>query len=198
MKLKFFVKSKTANIEKYNIKNIISSSGRLDVITRCIIAAILNENGFERNIQIWVFLDQYGTFVFDPEYFDYKIFPKKEIEFTDYFVRLLQDQDSNEDLQFNPLNAIKRVKLNLIEAILHLRNLNYNFYILSDEGQNFFELLRSIQEKEKIGFILGSQHDEFLNSEELIALKIPTISFGNQSYLASSVIRLLKLHIKAL
>ena len=62
----------------------------------------------------------------------------------------------------------------------------------------YFNELSSIKEKEKIVFIIGSQEDEYLNSNEILALQIPTISLGSQSYLASSVIRLLKLYILAL
>ena len=78
MTIIFFIKSKTVNIDKYNIKDIPGSSGRLDVISRCILSAILNNNDFERKTQIWVFLDLYSTFIFNPESFDYKIFPKNE------------------------------------------------------------------------------------------------------------------------
>jgi len=90
MSLIFFIKSKTININNYTIKDIPGSSGRLDVISRCILSAILRNNDFERNIQIWVFLDRYGTFIFNPEFFNYEIFPKNELRFTDYFVKFLQ------------------------------------------------------------------------------------------------------------
>ena len=197
MNLVFFIKSKTIDINNYTIKDIPGSSGRLDVISRCILAAILSEDIFEKNIQIWIFLDRYGTFIFSPEVFNYKSFPKNELLFTDYFVSFLQ-KNICEDQPLNPLNAIKESKMGLIEAIKHFQKLNYNLNILSEQGQNFFKLLSSIQEKENIVFIIGSQQDEFLNSKELLALNIPTISIGNQSYLASSVIRLLKLYIMAI
>jgi len=197
MNLVFFIKSKTIDINNYTIKDIPGSSGRLDVISRCILAAILSEDIFEKNIQIWIFLDRYGTFIFSPEVFNYKSFPKNELLFTDYFVSFLQ-KNICEDQPLNPLNAIKESKMGLVEAIKHFQKLNYNLNILSEQGQNFFKLLSSIQEKENIVFIIGSQQDEFLNSKELLALNIPTISIGNQSYLASSVIRLLKLYIMAI
>jgi len=84
-----------------------------------------------------------------------------------------------------------------VEAIKHFKKLNYNIYVLQEQGKDFFTLLNTIKENENIIFILGSQEDEFIQSEELLALNIPTLSFGNRSYLASSIIRLLKLYIMA-
>jgi len=198
MTIIFFIKSKTVNIEKYNIKDIPGSSGRLDVISRCILSAILNNNDFERKTQIWVFLDRYGTFIFNPESFNYKIFPKNELLFTDFFVDLLQKYCANEDLKLNPLHKTKSSNLNIVEAISHFKKLNYNIFVLHEQGQDFFEILNNIQEKENIIFIIGSQEDDFINSKELLALNIPNLSLGAQSYLASSVIRLLKLYLLAL
>ena len=65
MKLLFFLKSTTVDISRYTIKDIPGSSGRLDVISRCILAALLGEEGFTKDIQIWIFLEKYGTFCFN-------------------------------------------------------------------------------------------------------------------------------------
>ncbi len=198
MKIIFFIKSATVILNNYTIKDIPGSSGRLDVISRCILSAILGKDSFEKNIQIWVFLDRYGTFIFNPEFIDYEIFPKNELLFTDYFVDLMQKYPINEDQHLNPLNSIRGSKMRIIEAIMHFKTLNYKLYVLCEQGKDFFKLLSNIKENENIVFILGSQEDEYINSKELLALKIPAISIGNKSYLASSVIRLLKLHLLAL
>lgn len=198
MNLIFFIKSTTVNIDNYTIKDIPGSSGRLDVISRCVLSAILSRDSFEKNIQIWVFLDRYGTFIFNPEFIDYEIFPKNELLFSDYFVKFLQKHSVNEEHPPNILNSIKVSKMRIIEAIMHFKTLNYKLYVLCEQGKDFFKLLSSIKENENIVFILGSQEDEYITSKELLALKIPAISIGNQSYLASSVIRLLKLHLLAL
>lgn len=198
MKIIFFIKSATVILNNYTIKDIPGSSGRLDVISRCILSAILGKESFEKNIQIWIFLDRYGTFIFNPEFLEYEIFPKNELLFTDYFVDLMQKYPINEDQHLNPLNSISSSKMSITEAIKHFTKLDYNIYVLCEQGKDFFKLLSNIKENENIVFILGSQEDKFLNSKELLAFKIPTISIGNQSYLASSVIRLLKLHLLAL
>jgi tRNA (pseudouridine54-N1)-methyltransferase len=198
MTIIFFISSKTVNINKYNIKDIPGSSGRLDVISRCILATLIENERLEKNVQIWVFLDDYGTFIFKSEFFTYDNFPKNELRFTDHFVKLLLEDHTVKDLSLNPLSSVKESKMNLIEAINYFTQLDYDLYILSEQGQDFFMLLNGIKENENIVFIIGAQEDDYLYSKELTALKIPTLSVGTQFYLASSVIRLLKLYILAL
>ncbi len=198
MNIIFFIKSATVNIDHYTIKDIPGSSGRLDVISRCILSAILDQNAFEKNIQIWIFLDNYGTFIFEPELFNYKNFPKNEILLTDYFVDFLQKNSEKKNLDSNPLSLIKKSEKRIMDAIKYFRNLKYALYILDEKGENFFKLRSKMQERENIIFIVGSQGGEFIDSKELLALKLPKISIGTQSYLASSVIRLLKLYLIAL
>ena len=48
---------------------------------------------------------------------------------------------------------------------------------------------------QKIVFIIGAQEDYCINSEELLKLNLPNFSLGSQSYLASSIIRLIKLYL---
>ncbi len=198
MDLTFFIKSSTINIDNYTLKDIPGSSGRLDVISRCILATLLNKDRFEKNCQIWVFLDRYGTYIFNPEFFNYETFPKNELLFTDYFVGFLRKRHYTEDLRSNPLKSVNYSEMDLIESIMYFQKLKYDLYLLHEQSKDFFNELSSIKKKEKIVFIIGSQDDEYLNSNEILALQIPTISLGNQSYLASSVIRLLKLYILAL
>jgi tRNA (pseudouridine54-N1)-methyltransferase len=198
MTIIFFIKSSTIDISKYTIKDIPGSSGRLDVISRCVLAAILGKDNFEKEIQIHLFLDRYGTFIFEPDNFDFDIFPKNEILFTDYFVDLLQKDHIRKKKPLNPLSLVRTSKISMIEAIRYFQNLNYSIFILKEGGINFLNLRKTIHKLENVLFVVGSQEDEFLDSKELLDLKIPIISLGNQSYLASSVIRLLKLCMLAL
>lgn len=195
MNVIFFIKSSTVDISKYTIKDIPGSSGRLDVISRCVLAALLGKDYFDNDIQIYLFLDRYGTFIFEPENLDFDSFPKNEVLFTDYFVDLLQNIHNRNNQHLNPLNPVKSSNINMIEAIKHFQNLNFSIFILKEGGSDFLNLRKTIRKMDNILFILGSQEDEFLDSRELLELKIPKISIGIQSYLASSVIRLLKLHL---
>ncbi|TFF63532.1 MAG: tRNA (pseudouridine(54)-N(1))-methyltransferase TrmY, partial [Promethearchaeota archaeon] len=40
-KLIFFIKSESVNLKNYTIKDIPGSSGRLDVISRCLLSGLL-------------------------------------------------------------------------------------------------------------------------------------------------------------
>ncbi|MHA1883428.1 MAG: hypothetical protein ACXAAI_00720 [Promethearchaeota archaeon] len=180
------------NLTRYTIKDIPGSSGRLDVISRCVLAALLNKNGFEENLEIWTFLDNFGTYIFDPQLLDYETFPKTELLLTDSFVNFLQGR-----VKDNPLRSITISDLTMIKAIEKFQGLNYEIFILKEDGLPFLDLISEVSEKNSI-FIMGSQEDAFLNTKELLELNLQTMSFGAQSYLASSVIRLLKLHIRAL
>lgn len=198
MNLIFFIKSATISLDNYTIKDIPGSSGRLDVISRCILAALLKKENFETLVKIWVFLDNYGTLLFDPQSFDYNNFPKNELRFTDYLVDFLLNKKKNKEMINNPLRSIQISQISIIEAIEKFQKLNYSQYILREEGNDFFKLRYDIRQKSNAIFIIGSQEDNFLDSEELLALNIPDISIGTQSYLASSVIRLLKLYLLVL
>ena len=60
---------------------------------------------------------------------------------------------------------------------------------------HFFSNINTLQKEKDLVFIIGEQSGSFLESEELKQLNLPMLSLGSQSYLASSVIRLIKLHL---
>ncbi|MFX0033168.1 MAG: hypothetical protein ACFE8E_11125 [Candidatus Hodarchaeota archaeon] len=195
MKVFFFIKSGSVNVSNYTIKDIPGSSGRLDVISRCILAAILNENGFEKYIQIWVFLEKYGTFIFEPKSLDYDLFPKNEILLTDYFVDIIKNRDGRLKDTNNPLKDVKYFNTDIFTMINDFINKDYSIYVLNESGADFFEFLDEILSKKNIIFIIGSQTGEIIKSKELIELNLPNLSLGTQSYLASSVIRLIRINL---
>ena len=90
MNLSFFIKSGTVEISRYSIKDIPGSSGRLDVISRCILSALTLRNKLEKNIQLLIFLDKYGTFIFNSDLFNDELFPKNEILLSDFFVEYIK------------------------------------------------------------------------------------------------------------
>ncbi|MFX0056901.1 MAG: hypothetical protein ACFE85_08685 [Candidatus Hodarchaeota archaeon] len=195
MTIIFFINSKTVNIDKYKIKDIPGSTGRFDVISRCIISALVEDGGFERDIQIWTFLEKYGTFIFDSNTLDYQIFPKNEILLTDYFVKLIKEGQISDINHVNPLNSIEYREISIIEAIKLKREQGYNIYILNENGRAFFKYKAEILSINNVVFVIGSQSGEVIESAELKELNLPNLSLGNQSYLASSVIRLIKLNL---
>ena len=198
MNVIFFIKSATVDISKYTIKDIPGSSGRLDVISRCILSALTTENNLEENIQIWVFLDKYGTFVFDSDLFNDEGFPKNEILLTDFFVEFIKKTKKEEKYPETPLDSIKYLKLGINDAIKDFVEKKYKIYVLSENGKDFKEVFEELNSKDKLLFILGDQTGDLLNNEELKKLKFVDISLGNRSYLASSTIRLIKINLELL
>ena len=196
MTLIFFIKSETVDITKYTIKDIPGTTGRLDVVSRCILAAITSDNdNFEKNIQIWIFLDHYGTFIFNTEQLNYDSFPKNELLLTDYLVNIIKRNTKKDNDEDHFLDSIKVSKMKFFEAIKHFIDLNYRAFILEENGNDFSKIDKKFNSQQNLLFIVGNQSGEVLDSKELKALNLARISLGTQSYLASSVIRLIKLHL---
>lgn len=198
MNIIFFIYSATVNITNYTIKDIPGSSGRLDVISRCILAALLGDNEFDKNIQVWVVLDKLGSYIFDSNGLDYETFPKNELMFTDYFVDLIRNRNSKNKLDNNPLRLVSTSEKGVIEVLKELLKLNYKAYILHEKGNDFFSNLNRIVLEKEVIFIVGNQSGDIMNLEEVLAMDLPNLSLGNRLYLASSVIRLIKLNLLTL
>ncbi len=196
MTLIFFIKSSTVNISNYYIKDIQGTSGRLDVVSRCVLSAITNDNKLEKNIQIWAFLDKYGTFVFDSNTFNNDTFPKNEILFTDYFVDFIKK--GKKKYTVNHLDSIKSSSLDIFEAIKKFIKKKYQIFVLNETGAGFNKIFTDMNPKRNLLFIVGDQSGELINSKKLKELKLTNLSLGNRSYLASSTIRLIKLNLSLL
>ncbi|TFG27712.1 MAG: hypothetical protein EU532_06890 [Promethearchaeota archaeon] len=193
----FFIYSATVNITHYTIKDIPGSSGRLDVISRCILAALFgdSENNFDKDIQVWVFLENYGTFIFDSNLLNFENFPKNEIKLTDYFVDYIKRKNGIIKSKANPFLSVKVSNQDIISVVKELLKLNYGVYLLHEKGDDFFEYLDSIILENKIVFIIGNQIGDIMKLKELKELNIPKLKLGTRIYLASSIIRLIKLSI---
>jgi tRNA (pseudouridine54-N1)-methyltransferase len=198
MNLVFFIKSATVDIRRYTIKDIPGSSGRLDVISRCILSALTIDTNLEENIQIWVFLDKYGTFVFDSVLFNDESFPKNEILLTDFFVEFIKKTKKGEKYPETPLDSIKYSKLDVFDAIKNFVEKKYKVFALNENGKDFKEVFEELSSKDNLLFILGDQSGDLLNDNELKKLNLVDISLGNRSYLASSTIRLIKMNLQLL
>ncbi|MFX1447782.1 MAG: hypothetical protein ACFFCG_06560 [Promethearchaeota archaeon] len=198
MELIFFIKSTTVDIDNYTIKDIPSSSGRLDVISRCILSALINDDALEKNIQIHVFLDNYGTFIFDSNLFNNEYFPKNEILLTDFFVDLIKKTKKQEKNFETPLASVKYSELDIISAIKNFVEKKYKIYVLNENGIDFKKVFEELSSKDNLLFILGDQSGDLVKNEELKKLNLTNLSLGNRSYLASSTIRLIKMNLQLL
>jgi len=198
MNLIFFIRSATVNLHKYTIKDIPGSSGRLDVISRCVLSALTLNNKLEKGVQIWVFLDEYGTYIFDSNLFNDEYFPKNEILLTDFFVEFIKKTKKREKYPETPLDSITYKKLDIFDAVKNFVEKKYNVYVLNEDGMDFKEVFEELNSKDNLLFILGDQSGDLLNDKELKKLNLVEISLGNRSYLASSTIRLIKINLQLL
>ncbi len=198
MNLIFFIRSATVNLHKYTIKDIPGSSGRLDVISRCVLSALTLNNKLEKSVQIWVFLDEYGTYIFDSNLFNDEYFPKNEILLTDFFVEFIKKTKKREKYPETPLDSITYKKLDIFDAVKNFVEKKYNVYVLNEDGMDFKEVFEELSSKDNLLFILGDQSGDLLNDKELKKLNLVEISLGNRSYLASSTIRLIKINLQLL
>ena len=194
MKFIFLIKSETVDIEKYTIKDLPGASGRLDVIIRCILSAILSYDSFEKNTQVWIFLDKYGTFLFDSEILDYETFPKNELKLADFFVELIRNKTTLDSIPDNPLLSVKIIDIDFFGVVENFINDDYKIHIMDENGEDFFNNLENFRSDKNV-YIIGNQTGDFLNSKEILELNLPRISLGTQAYLGSSIIRLIKLNL---
>ncbi|TFG24656.1 MAG: hypothetical protein EU532_12385 [Promethearchaeota archaeon] len=185
MNLVFFIQSKTVNLQKFTIKDLPGSSGRFDVICRCILSAIYNDYNLEKSVQIWVFLPQYGTFIFNSRNLNPQNFPKNEL--------LLAKKFSNFILQINQELKIQKNNMTIFEAINEFIEKNYKIIVLSEKGRSFESFLKDPHDFNDLLCIIGDQTGDLLESIDLNNFSMQFLSFGAKSYLASSVIRLVKI-----
>lgn len=198
MELIFFIKSTTVDIDNYTIKNIPSSSGRLDVISRCILSALINDDVLEKNVQIYVFLEKYGTFIFRSNLFNNESFPKNEILLTDLFVDFIKKTKKQENYFNTQLDSIIHSNLDIFHAIKNFVKKKYKIYVLSENGIDFKKVFEELSSKDKLLFILGDQSGDLLKNEELKKLNLTNLSLSSRSYLASSTIKIVKMLIDTL
>jgi len=192
LKIVFFIKSETVDLSKYSLKDPLGSSGRLDVIVRCALAALLNNYELEENMEFWAFLDNYGTFIFKSSLFDQSILPMGELKFMEYFVEILRGVDK-ESIVKNPLKEVIISNIDIMSAIDNLKKEGFKEFILHESGNKVSPQL--FTDAAKFLFIIGNQSGDFLNSKQLLSSNIPRISLGDISYLSSSVIKLIKTEI---
>ncbi|MHA1193353.1 MAG: hypothetical protein ACTSP9_13870 [Promethearchaeota archaeon] len=193
MTLIFIIHSETVNLEHSTIKDLPGSSGRIDVLCRCILAALYQNYEFEEDVQIWVFIDKYGTFIFNSENLDGN-FPKNELLLAKYFIDYILNGNNN-NVNINPLNSIETTEISIFEAIEEFINKGFEVFTLNEDGEDFVNYMAKNHRNKDHVFIIGDQTGNFMDKKELMGLNLANLSLGEQSYLASSVIRLIKISL---
>lgn len=191
MTLIFIIHSETVDLEHSTIKDLPGSSGRIDVLCRCILAALYQNSEFEDDVQIWVFIKNYGTFIFNSKKLN-KNFPKNELLLAKHFIDYILSRNDIQN-EKNPLNPIKTPVISVFEAIKEFIKNGFDVLTLNEEGGDFENYIGKKQPNKDCVFIIGDQTGNFLNKKELMGLNLTSLSLGKESYLASSVIRLIKI-----
>jgi len=193
MTLIFIIHSETVTLEHSTIKDLPGSSGRMDVLCRCILAALYRNSELEEKVQIWVFIEKYGTFIFNSEKLNTN-FPRNELLLAKYFIDYILHENNNE-VKDNPLNPIETTHISIFNAIEGFINKGFEIFTLNEDGEDFAKVMTKNHRNQDYVFIIGDQTGNFLNKKELIGLNLTNLSLGKQSYLASSVIRLIKIRL---
>jgi len=191
MTLIFIIHSETVTLENSSIKDLPGSSGRMDVLCRCILAALYRNSEFEVNVQIWVFIVNYGTFIFNSENLNVN-FPKNELSLARYFINYILNENND---KLNPLYPIETTSITIFEAIEGFINNGFKVLTLNEDGEDFGKFIAKNHRNQDYVFIIGDQTGNFMNKKELVGLNLTKLSLGKQSYLASSVIRLIKIRL---
>ncbi|GAH79548.1 unnamed protein product [marine sediment metagenome] len=67
--------------------------------------------------------------------------------------------------------------------------------MLNENGIDFKEAFEELNSMDNLLFILGDQSGDLLDRKELKDMNLINLSLGDRSYLASSTIRLIKMHL---
>ncbi|MBD3341840.1 MAG: hypothetical protein GF353_22235 [Candidatus Lokiarchaeota archaeon] len=196
MTLYFFLYSSTVDLGRYTIKDLPGSSGRLDVIVRCILSALYKNGEFEKNVQIWVFLENYGTYIFDTESLEIVSTPRNELLFTDFFVKRIKDIRGKKESDTLSLKGMKQSSMDIFDALNYFKEKNYEIFVLSEKGRDFISVLKELRRFSNYIFLIGDQTGKIISSNRIKEMNLPNLSLSEISYLASSVIRLIKLYLQ--
>jgi len=182
----FVLKASTAvTAPIFILRNIAGTSGRLDIVCRCIINAFLINGRIRRNVDFYAVLEGPPSpprlLMVSSELLSH--LPKSEVEVA----RIIRDLLSI-GKGFHPRNeAFKIDRMSFKKLILYLKNEGYSLVYLHENGVdirkfNFASLTSTV-------FILGDHLGLDPASEKFLdSLNIPRISLGPISYLASHCI----------
>ena len=101
----------------------------------------------------------------------------------------------NPELNKNPLASTRCENKDIFEVLNQFNEQNYNIFILNETGKDYYKQLPELKNQNEVIFVVGNQSGDFINSKELIDLNLPNLSLGNQSFLASSILRLIKMSL---
>jgi len=182
----FVLKASTAvTAPTFILRNIAGTSGRLDIVCRCILNAFLINGRVRRNVDFYAVLEGPPSpprlLMVSGELLSH--LPKSEVEVA----RIIRDLLSIGEGSHPKNKAFKIDRMSFKKLILYLKNEGYSLVYLHENGvdiQNF-----DFESSTSTVFILGDHLGLDLASEKFLdSLNIPRISLSPISYLASHCI----------
>ncbi len=170
----FLIVSPTAiTTANFKLKGIAGSTGRLDVIARSIISALVTKSNIRRNVEVWSLLEgpPNPPIIIKVLGREVECMPSNEIE----VVKIIRDLLAGRQIAgyYVTKMGFKRVVkelLNTVDKVYYLRengaNLNYRMF-------NY----------ERLGFILGShvdlpkEYELFLDENNIERIKLSNVSY---------------------
>ncbi|MGC8812614.1 MAG: tRNA (pseudouridine(54)-N(1))-methyltransferase TrmY [Candidatus Aenigmatarchaeota archaeon] len=179
--------SKAVTHPYFNLNDLPSSAGRMDLVCRCISSALWVSNDLRRDTKIFVILEgppnPPRTIVFDGN--SLKGVNPDERNIASHIKKALEvGLNLGLEQEINVSPGIKVAKKSF-ESLIKEKSKETQLLYLHPEGKD----IREIEIKENVAFILGDHIGIARKTEKLIErLNIEKVSLGSKIYLASHAI----------
>lgn len=186
----FILKASEAHTSSdFRIRDLPSSSGRLDVVCRCVIAALLYNSRVRTDTVFLVVMEGKPNpplcMRFDGR--EIKTLPFSEIGLAVELKRVLGEHYESNKKYEDPHWAGVSVERKSFAELLHLNFTRGGIYYLHENGKDIRTVSFDLQHD--ILFVLGDQKGLTSEDEEMVdELQVERINVGPLSYLSSQVI----------
>lgn len=182
MKRSFLLKASTAHTAPdFDLRQVASTSGRLDIICRCIQAAFTGPKGIRADVEFTAVLEgpPHPPLAIKLSSTQLRELPADEETIASWILNSMQPNSGS--------NGLLLRRESFEKAVRGIRSSNRSVFYLHEDGEDL-ETLKGRGFSE-VGFILGDQVGLDAASERFLdAQGIPRLSIGPRSYLSSSCI----------
>ncbi len=170
----------------FSLKSLAGAAGRMDLICRCVIAALYTPEGPDRETEIVIALegppDPPLTVTFTGRAL--KMAPVGEVEAAEMIAQVMRGE---------ALAGVGAERLGFEGAVARYRDLGFTLYYLHEEGESS----RSVEFAAKSALVLGDHKGLDPASERFLdRMKAARVSLGPTSYLASQCINIVQSEIR--
>ncbi len=184
MKRRFLLKaSKAHTAADFDLRQIASTSGRLDILCRCILAAFTGPKGLRADVDFTAILEgpPHPPLALTIHERALENLARDEETVASWIFRSLEAESSSG----GELAAMRRMSFE--KAVREVHASTASLFYLHENGEDLEETV--IGSTGDVGFILGDQVGLDAGAEKFLdSLDIPRVSLGPRSYLSSSCI----------